>query len=159
MKRHIGLEYLLVLFIVSTTKWEREIFAFIAIIKTLLWMVQGQHPCPPTLWKHWQEMQLMISLSSLVMLSLETVFYNTENSIFSIWIWSKTQNTHIKMIADVCNPHPGMSHMTKPQEFYANVMSTFTYLDNGVLPEGSHLLVFGESKEKREISHPHTNTH
>jgi hypothetical protein len=111
------------------------------------------------LWKHWQEMQLMISLFLSFMPSLETVFYNTENSIFSIWIRSKTQNTHIKMIVDVCNPHPGMSHMTTPREFYANVMNTFTYLDNGVLPKGSHLLVFGESKEKREISHPHINTH
>ena len=30
---------------------------------------------------------------------------------------------------DVCNPHPRMSHMTTPQEFYDNNMKIFQYFD------------------------------
>ena len=43
---------------------------------------------------------------------------------------------------DVCNGHPGTSHMTTPDEFYANNMESFTYLDS-VLPNGSRILTMG----------------
>jgi hypothetical protein len=47
-------------------------------------------------------------------------------------------------LVDVCSPHPGTGTMTTPQEFYQNVMSTLTYLDNGVVPPGSHLTFVGK---------------
>jgi ferredoxin len=43
---------------------------------------------------------------------------------------------------DVCNGHPGMSHMTTPKEFYDNVVIAMNYLDT-VLPKGSHVLFMG----------------
>lgn len=43
---------------------------------------------------------------------------------------------------DVCNGHPGMSHMTTPDEFYANVVEAMNYLDT-VLPAGSHVMFMG----------------
>eukprot|EP01006_Ploeotia_vitrea_P057295 TRINITY_DN68164_c7_g3_i2.p2 TRINITY_DN68164_c7_g3~~TRINITY_DN68164_c7_g3_i2.p2 ORF type:complete len:604 (+),score=304.25 TRINITY_DN68164_c7_g3_i2:1051-2862(+) len=39
---------------------------------------------------------------------------------------------------DVCNGHPGMSHMTTVPEFEANVLKSLSYLDT-VLPAGSHV--------------------
>jgi hypothetical protein len=47
-------------------------------------------------------------------------------------------------LVDVCSPHPGIGTMTTPQEFYKNVMSALTYLDNGVVPKGSHLVFVGK---------------
>ena len=39
--------------------------------------------------------------------------------------------------------HPDtFDHMTKPDEFYANVIETMTYLDT-VLPAGSHVFLTG----------------
>jgi len=43
---------------------------------------------------------------------------------------------------DVCNGHYGMSHMTTPEEFYANVLSTLQFLDTQ-LPPGSHIIFIG----------------
>ena len=40
---------------------------------------------------------------------------------------------------DVCSGHPGTSHMTTPEEFYANNMESFGYLDI-VLPTGSRII-------------------
>lgn len=40
---------------------------------------------------------------------------------------------------DVCNGHPGMSHMTTPVEFEANVLESLAYLDTQ-LPHGSHVV-------------------
>src|SRR3990167_6001961 len=43
---------------------------------------------------------------------------------------------------DVCNPHPGFSHMTTPEEFYTNVVTAMNYLDTQ-LPMGSHVIFMG----------------
>eukprot|EP01084_Bolivina_argentea_P110557 197374_1 len=43
---------------------------------------------------------------------------------------------------DVCNGHPGFSHMTTPQEFYDNNMKVFQYLDAN-LPTGSQVVANG----------------
>ncbi len=43
---------------------------------------------------------------------------------------------------DVCNGHPGMSHMTTPEEFYANNLKTLQYLDT-ILPSGSVVMAIG----------------
>lgn len=40
---------------------------------------------------------------------------------------------------DVCNGHPGTSHMTPPDEFYSNVRASLGYLDT-VLPAGSSVI-------------------
>lgn len=40
---------------------------------------------------------------------------------------------------DVCNGHPGTSHMTNTTEFYANVVAALQYLDTQ-LPAGSHVI-------------------
>ena len=43
---------------------------------------------------------------------------------------------------DVCNGHPGTSHMTTPSEFYQNNLKSFEYLDAN-LPYGSRILSMG----------------
>ena len=43
---------------------------------------------------------------------------------------------------DVCSGHPGLSHMTTPEEFYANNLRTFRYVDSIVAP-GSVLIAVG----------------
>lgn len=43
---------------------------------------------------------------------------------------------------DVCNPHPGMGHMTTPQEFYQNNLKVFKYLDS-IVPNGTVLVANG----------------
>ena len=43
---------------------------------------------------------------------------------------------------DVCNGHHDMTHMTTPEEFYANSLKTFRYVDEHVAP-GSVLTAFG----------------
>lgn len=35
---------------------------------------------------------------------------------------------------DVCNGHPGMDHMTKPDDFYTHTLETLTYVDQHVAP-------------------------
>ncbi len=35
---------------------------------------------------------------------------------------------------DVCNGHPGTDHMTKPDDFYAHMLETLTYVDQRVAP-------------------------
>lgn len=35
---------------------------------------------------------------------------------------------------DVCNGHPGMEHMTKPDSFYTHTLETLTYVDQHVAP-------------------------
>lgn len=35
---------------------------------------------------------------------------------------------------DVCNGHPGMDHMTKPDDFYIHTLETLTYVDQHVAP-------------------------
>eukprot|EP01138_Halocafeteria_seosinensis_P012844 gb/GECG01013120.1/.p1 GENE.gb/GECG01013120.1/~~gb/GECG01013120.1/.p1 ORF type:complete len:614 (+),score=54.85 gb/GECG01013120.1/:1-1842(+) len=44
---------------------------------------------------------------------------------------------------DVCNPHPGSSHMTSPAQFKFKVLEALRYLDNGTLPRGSHVVFIG----------------
>ena len=46
------------------------------------------------------------------------------------------------MEIDVCNPHPNFDHMTKPDDFYNNVVAAMDYLDTQ-LPNGSHVLFMG----------------
>jgi len=41
---------------------------------------------------------------------------------------------------DVCNGHPSMEHMTKPDEMYSNTQETLEYLDQ-VLPSGSAVVI------------------
>ena len=49
---------------------------------------------------------------------------------------------------DVCNGHPDtFDHMTKPDEFYNNVITTMQYLDT-VLPKGSHVFLTGLANGK-----------
>eukprot|EP01090_Pellita_catalonica_P010171 TRINITY_DN21636_c0_g1_i1.p1 TRINITY_DN21636_c0_g1~~TRINITY_DN21636_c0_g1_i1.p1 ORF type:complete len:602 (+),score=61.13 TRINITY_DN21636_c0_g1_i1:258-1808(+) len=43
---------------------------------------------------------------------------------------------------DVCNPHPGIGHMTTPAEFYANVMKALDYFET-ILPMGSYVTFTG----------------
>jgi len=43
---------------------------------------------------------------------------------------------------DVCNGHPGTSHMTTPQQFYSAVTASLQYLDT-VVPAGSNVLFIG----------------
>jgi acyloxyacyl hydrolase len=43
---------------------------------------------------------------------------------------------------DVCNGHPGMDHMTKPEDFYTHTLETLTYVDQHVAP-GSFVLGVG----------------
>jgi len=43
---------------------------------------------------------------------------------------------------DVCNGHPGLEHMTTPDEFYQNVLVALNYLDT-ILPLGSHVSLYG----------------
>jgi acyloxyacyl hydrolase len=44
---------------------------------------------------------------------------------------------------DVCNGNPDtVAHMTKPDVFYNNIVSTMEYLDT-ILPKGSHVMLTG----------------
>ena len=43
---------------------------------------------------------------------------------------------------DVCNGHPGTSHMTPPAEFYSAVVASLDYLDTK-LPAGSSVVIIG----------------
>lgn len=43
---------------------------------------------------------------------------------------------------DVCNGHPGMGHMTKPDDFRTNVLTILDHL-NSTLPRGSTVLTIG----------------
>eukprot|EP00698_Gefionella_okellyi_P023495 TRINITY_DN8044_c0_g1_i1.p1 TRINITY_DN8044_c0_g1~~TRINITY_DN8044_c0_g1_i1.p1 ORF type:complete len:587 (+),score=106.89 TRINITY_DN8044_c0_g1_i1:57-1817(+) len=43
---------------------------------------------------------------------------------------------------DVCNPHPGMSHMTQPADFEHNIIVALDYLATK-LPAGSHVFFVG----------------
>jgi len=43
---------------------------------------------------------------------------------------------------DVCNPHPGMGHMTTPAEFELNVLTALDSLET-MLPTGSHVVFYG----------------
>lgn len=43
---------------------------------------------------------------------------------------------------DVCTPHPDLSRMTTPTEFYTNVVGSLQYLDT-ILPQGSHVVFVG----------------
>ena len=43
---------------------------------------------------------------------------------------------------DVCNGHPSMDHMTKPDEMYSKTQETLKYLDQ-VLPSGSAVVIAG----------------
>jgi acyloxyacyl hydrolase len=60
---------------------------------------------------------------------------------------------------DVCSPHPGTGWMTTPQEFYTNVMNALNYLDNGVLPRGSHLIFVGLADGRLLYEGLHNRTH
>lgn len=42
---------------------------------------------------------------------------------------------------DVCNPHPGFDHMTKPEQFLQMVTKTLNYLDTRVPPNSYVFLV------------------
>lgn len=44
---------------------------------------------------------------------------------------------------DICSQRPNLDHMTSVADFTSNVISTLKYLDSGVLPAGSHLLLVG----------------
>ena len=66
---------------------------------------------------------------------IETISRNNKMD-HPIWgLWELIGN-------DVCSGHPGTSHMTTPDEFYANNMKSFNYLDS-VLPNGSRILTMG----------------
>jgi len=43
---------------------------------------------------------------------------------------------------DVCNPHPGLEHMTTPAEFEQNVLTALDSLET-MLPTGSHVVFYG----------------
>jgi hypothetical protein len=42
--------------------------------------------------------------------------------------------------------------MTTPEEFYTNVVTTLNYLDSGVLPMGSHIVLVGVRNKFNELN-------
>ena len=59
---------------------------------------------------------------------------------------------------DVCNGHHDMDHMTTPEEFYANNLRTFQYVDPLVAP-GSKLIAMGLADGRVLYNTLHNRTH
>ena len=59
---------------------------------------------------------------------------------------------------DVCNGHPGTSHMTPPQEFYDAQLTSLRYIDAHV-PKGSHVALVGLADGRFLYNHMHARTH
>jgi acyloxyacyl hydrolase len=59
---------------------------------------------------------------------------------------------------DVCNGHPGTSHMTPPATFRKNVFEQMKML-NGKLPSGSYVLLVGLVDGRVLWNHLHNHTH
>jgi acyloxyacyl hydrolase len=66
---------------------------------------------------------------------VKTMSGSVRNNVPSIVLFALVAN-------DVCTPHPGTSHMTPPDKWFANNLETLRWLDDHVAP-GSHVLFVG----------------
>jgi acyloxyacyl hydrolase len=60
---------------------------------------------------------------------------------------------------DVCNGHHDFNSMTTPQEMLDNTLTSLRYLDNGVLPKGSHVFLVGLADGTLLYNYLHNRTH
>lgn len=59
---------------------------------------------------------------------------------------------------DVCNGHPGTSHMTPPKEYYDSQLASLRYIDSHV-PNGSHIALVGLADGRVLYDNMHARTH
>jgi len=59
---------------------------------------------------------------------------------------------------DVCNGHPGLGHMTTPEEFYANVVKAMQFFDT-ILPNNSYVVFMGLADGRILWDSMHNRTH
>jgi acyloxyacyl hydrolase len=72
---------------------------------------------------------------------------------------ASTVTALIDFAADVCNGHHDFNSMTTPQEMLDNTLTSLRYLDNGVLPKGSHVFLVGLADGTLLYNYLHNRTH